>query len=101
MQKLFIICILIAGECLAAPQFIIERSSSLFSHPAVVVNSEMEDALPNELRNDFYKNPLIAAGLAKESLLTEKEMQVNHRDADDIPRERVYSILHNAGFVRR
>ncbi|XP_051162383.1 uncharacterized protein LOC127282250 [Leptopilina boulardi] len=101
MQKLFILCVLIIGECLAAPQFIVDHSSALYRHPAVIVNSEMEDALPNELRNDFYKNPLVAADLAKESLLTEKEMQVVNRDADDIPRERVYSILHNAGFVSR
>ena len=78
MLKIFIL-IAVVEACLAAPQFIVNHSPATYAHPAVLINSQMEDALPNELRNNFYKNPLIAAGLAKESLLTPKEMQVQSR----------------------
>ena len=75
MFKTFILFVIVEA-CLAAPQFIINSSPAEYQHPAVLINSQMEDTLPNELRNDFYKNPLIAAGLANESLLTPKEMKV-------------------------
>jgi len=48
----------------------------MLAHPAVIINSAMEDNLPNHLRNNFYKNPNIAADLAKESWFIDKEMQV-------------------------
>ncbi|XP_012277037.1 uncharacterized protein LOC105697883 [Orussus abietinus] len=86
--------------CTAAPPYL-ARPDAPFGHPAVLVNSDMEDTLPNELRNDFYKNPRIASGLARASWLGEKEIQVLHRESDNIPREKIFSALHNAGFIRR
>lgn len=61
--------------CLAAPIFF-TPTGTVFAHPAVLINSAMEDSLPNELRNNWYKNPEIAANLAKESWFGDKEMQV-------------------------
>lgn len=66
---------MVVGLCAAVPQYYIP-SGFLYQHPANVLNSAVEDTLPNELRNDFYKNPLIAARLAKESWLLNKETQV-------------------------
>ena len=63
------------GLCVAAPQYYIP-SEFVYQHPANVLNSAIEDTLPNELRNNFYKNPRIAARLAKESWFFNKEMQV-------------------------
>ncbi|XP_033211459.1 uncharacterized protein LOC117169276 [Belonocnema kinseyi] len=100
MLKIFVL-VAVVEACLAAPQFIIDHSPAFYAHPAVLINSQMEEGLPNELRNNFYKNPRIAAGLANESLLTVKEMQVVNREADKIPREKVFNILHNGGFLRR
>lgn len=70
-----IVLMVLVGFCAAAPQYYIP-SGFLYQHPANVVNSALEDTLPNELRNDFYKNPHIAARLAKESWIFNKEMQV-------------------------
>ncbi|EZA57632.1 hypothetical protein X777_00732 [Ooceraea biroi] len=64
--------------CAAAPIYLVSSeaiSGAVFAHPAVLINSAMEDNLPNELRNNFYKNANIAAGLAKESWFIDKEMQ--------------------------
>jgi len=44
---------------------------------------------------------VIAANLAKESLLTKKEMAVVHREAEKIPREQVYKLFKNAGYLNR
>lgn len=71
------------------------------AHRAVVANSYREAEYPSELRNDFYKNPKIADSLAKESWFTSKEMPVFEREAEKIPREQVYKIFKNAGFVNR
>jgi len=49
----------------------------------------------------FYSDPVIAANLAKESLLTKKEMAVVHREAEKIPREQVYKLFKNAGYLNR
>lgn len=70
-------------------------------HPAVALNAESEALLPRELlkSHDFYDNPAIAAGLAKESWFTNKEMQVVEREAEKIPREKIYKIVKNAGFL--
>lgn len=71
------------------------------AHRAVVENSYRESQLPDELRNDFYKDPKIADALAKESWFTNKEMPVYEREAEKIPRERIYKIFKNAGWVKR
>ncbi|XP_012265863.2 uncharacterized protein LOC105691750 [Athalia rosae] len=84
----------------AAPQIHVNPETP-YAHPAVLINSAMESHLPEELRNPFYKNPRIAKGLAKESWFGNKEMQVLEREAEKIPREKIYSVLHNAGLARR
>lgn len=72
-------------------------------HPAVELNAASEEQLPSEFLKSkkFYNNPLIAEGLAKESWFTNKEMQVVEREAEKIPRSRIYSIVKNAGFLDR
>lgn len=72
-------------------------------HPAVELNAASEALLPRELlkSRDFYDNPSVAAGLAKESWFTNKEMQVVEREAEKIPREKIYNIIKNAGFLDR
>ncbi|XP_036141907.1 uncharacterized protein LOC105840611 isoform X2 [Monomorium pharaonis] len=94
------ILFIMVTTCAATPILLLTPEETL-AHPAVAINSAMEDNLPNELRNNFYKNPNIAAGLAKESWFVDKEMQVIDRDTDKIPREKIYSMLHYAGLVRR
>lgn len=70
-----------------------------FGHRAVWRNSEMEARLPSELKNPFYKDPRIGSILAKESWFTNGEVEVKNREAEKIPRMKIYSILHNAGLV--
>jgi len=69
----------------------------------VVRNAQWESELPAELSKSarFYSDPVIAANLAKESLLTKKEMAVVHREAEKIPREQVYKLFKNAGYLNR
>lgn len=95
-----ILFILFVGSCVAAPQFLVQPAT-IYAHPAVLLNSAMEDTLPYHLRNNFYKNPRIASGLAKESWFIDKEMQVIDRETDKIPREKIYDVLHNAGLTRK
>ncbi|XP_076222583.1 uncharacterized protein LOC143174412 [Nomia melanderi] len=90
--------VVLAGICAAAPQYYLP-SGLLYQHPANLLTSAIEDTLPNELRNGFYKNPRIAARLAQESWYLNKEMQVIDRETDKIPREKIYSVLRNAGLV--
>lgn len=74
-----IILFSLISNCIAAPIFFVSESAiqdTVLTHPAVLINSAMEDNLPSQLRNNFYKNPNIAAGLAKESWFIDKEMQV-------------------------
>ncbi|XP_030247063.1 uncharacterized protein LOC108652294 [Drosophila navojoa] len=73
------------------------------AHPSVVKNAQWESELPHELSKSarFYDDPVIAANLAKESLLTRKEMAVIHREAEKIPREQVYKLFKNAGYLSR
>ncbi|KAH8301098.1 hypothetical protein KR018_001790 [Drosophila ironensis] len=73
------------------------------AHPSVVRNAQWEAELPAELSKSarFYNDPVIAANLAKESLLTKKEMAVVHREAEKIPREQVYKLFKNAGWLSR
>lgn len=74
-MNVIILLMAMIGLCVAAPQYYIP-SEFVYQHPANVLNSAIEDTLPNELRNNFYKNPRIAARLAKESWFFNKEMQV-------------------------
>ncbi|XP_024081958.1 uncharacterized protein LOC106672322 [Cimex lectularius] len=71
------------------------------AHPEVVLNSQAEAQLPPHLLNPFYKNPRIAQALAKESWFGPGEMHVAHREAEKIPRTRIFSVLKNAGLARR
>lgn len=73
----------------------------IHAHPAVELNAASESLLPPDLLKSkrFYDNPAIAAGLAKESWFTNKEMQVVEREAEKIPRERIYKIVKSAGFL--
>lgn len=76
---------------------------SQLAHPAVVDNSIAESQLPPELLKShrFYSNPHVAAALARDSWLTEKEAPVFDREADKISREQVFKIFKNAGFLQR
>lgn len=80
-----------------------QPSPVIHSHPAVEANAASEAQLPPQLLKShaFYSNPAIAAGLAKESWFTHKEMQVVEREAEKIPRQRIYDIVKNAGFLDR
>lgn len=81
----------------------VQAATQQYAHPSVVDNSFRESQLPAALRKSdrFYKNPHIAAALAKESWFTSKEMPVIDREADKIPREMVYKIFKNAGYIKR
>lgn len=73
------------------------------SHPGVVANSIAESQLPIELQKShrFYSDPHVADALARDSWLTDKEAPVFEREADKIPREQVFKIFKNAGFLER
>lgn len=71
------------------------------AHQAVVDNAIKESHYPPEFMNRFYKNPHIASALAKESELTSKEMLVYNRKAEEIPREEVFKLFRNAGWIKR
>ena len=79
----------------------VDPSKRAFAHKAVLKYTEDESRLPPNLQNPFYKNPQIEAALAKESWFTPGEIQVKDREAEKIPRQKVYSILKHAGFIRR
>lgn len=83
------------------PAPLVDHSKRALAHRAVLVNSEAEAQLPPSLQNPFYKNPRIEAALAKESWFTPGEQQVREREAEKIPRQKIYSILRNAGLVKR
>uniref|UniRef100_A0A1A9UJE2 Uncharacterized protein n=1 Tax=Glossina austeni TaxID=7395 RepID=A0A1A9UJE2_GLOAU len=74
-----------------------------FAHPAVVDNSLRESQLPPELSKShrFLSNPHIAAALAKDSWFTGNEMPVIDREAEKIPRDMVYKLFKNAGWIKR
>lgn len=84
-------------------QYAPSTGPSVRPHPAVERIAANEALLPRELlkSRDFYDNPAVAAGLAKESWFTNKEMQVVEREADKIPRENIYHIVKYAGFLDR
>lgn len=77
-----IILFSVMSTYMATPIYFVSPESitqdTVLTHPAVLINSAMEDNLPNQLKNDFYKNPNVAANLAKESWFIDKEMQVQH-----------------------
>jgi hypothetical protein len=90
------------GQPLTFPQEqLADPSKRALAHRAVLLNSAAEARLPASLQNPFYKNPHIEAALAKESWFTPGEEQVREREAEKIPRQKIYSILKNAGFVQR
>ncbi|KAI4484735.1 hypothetical protein M0804_007301 [Polistes exclamans] len=97
-MDIVILVLVFAGTCAAAPQFF-TQPETIYAHPAVLLNTAMENTLPYHLRNDFYKNPKVASRLAKESWFTNKEMQVIDRETDKIPREKIFDVLHNAGLT--
>lgn len=68
------------------------------AHHEVLDNAARESQLPQELLNPFYKNPSVAAGLARESLIANKEFPVYHRDTQDIPRSEIFKVFQRAGF---
>lgn len=76
---------------------------SQLAHPANVENSIAESQLPPELLKShrFYSNPATAAALARESWLTDKESPVFDREAEKIPRDQIFKIFKNAGFLQR
>lgn len=84
------------------PSFIpqpITRSS--YAHPEVVANSIAESQLPPEMLNDFYKNPALAALLAKDSWFGNKEVPVFDRESSKIPRSEIFKVFKRAGWIRR
>ncbi|KAM7359144.1 uncharacterized protein ACRADG_003844 [Cochliomyia hominivorax] len=108
MQSIFVplmFLVTLTGFCNG--QFVYHQQlapvSQPYSHPSVIENSVHESQLPPELSksNRFYKNPHIAAALAKESWFTDKEMPVVDREAEKIPRNMVYKLFKNAGWIKR
>lgn len=100
--------LIVASSAQAIPQLPIAyalqpSSHSSLANPSVVDNSAVEAQLPAELMraSNFYRNPKTADALAKDSWLTDKEMPVFEREADKIPREQVFKIFKNAGFLHR
>lgn len=71
------------------------------AHRAVVENALAESQLPSELLNPFYKNPAIAAGLAKESWFGDKEFPVFHREAEKIPRSEILKVIRRIQHIDR
>ncbi|XP_044756343.1 uncharacterized protein LOC123314938 [Coccinella septempunctata] len=70
-----------------------EEQQKSIAHPEVVQTALAESQYPPELLNDQYKNPVIAAKLAKESWFTNKEFPVHHREAEKISRQKIYEIV--------
>lgn len=84
-----------------APIHEVQEENRPLAHPALVNNALLESQYPPQWTNDQYKNPKIAEALARESWFTDKEMPVFDRVADKIPREQVFKLFKNAGFIRR
>ncbi|XP_049804737.1 uncharacterized protein LOC126248106 isoform X1 [Schistocerca nitens] len=116
-QLVCAMCVVVCAAAVARAQFFVPApafgvplplaaapvadSRRALQHRAVVLNAEAEARLPPALQNPFYKNPRIEAALAKESWFTPEEMQVREREAEKIPRAKIFSILKNAGLARR
>lgn len=98
---LAIVCLtsrLVSGQ----PIFVNPHSApSSLANPAVVDASIVESHLPEDQMRaiHFYRNPKTAAALAESSWFTDKEMPVFEREADKIPREQVFKLFRNAGFL--
>ena len=76
-HMLFLLFLTLIAFCKAAPQYLIHLDSHLaYPHPAVLANSAMEDTLPDELKNQIYKNSHVADRLARASWFGYKETQV-------------------------
>lgn len=72
-----------------------------YVHRAVVQNAALESQLPVQFQNPFYKNQKIANALAKESWFTPGENLVVDREAEKIPRQKIFAVLKHAGFINR
>lgn len=70
-------------------------------HRAVILTSFQEDQLPSYLKNPFYKNPRIRSALSDASRLHPGETPVFHRNAENIPRSKIYKLLIDAGFLHK
>jgi hypothetical protein len=86
----------IGGFPVASP---LQQQQQRPAHRDVVATYEQDSYLPEHLKNPFYKNPRIAQALAKESWRLNGEEQVFQREAEKIPRQKVFSILKQAGFI--
>lgn len=78
-----------------------QNAHPTLANPAVVDVSVVESHLPEEQMraSHFYRNAKTAAALAESSWFTDKEMPVIAREADKIPREQVFKLFKNAGFL--
>lgn len=102
---------LLSEACLAqlvyqqpiALQLAANHQNSGVPHKAVEINAAHESLLPPELLKSkkFYDDPRVAAALSKDSWFGDKESQVFEREAEKIPRERIYKLAKDAGFIRR
>lgn len=73
------------------------------AHPANIANAAWEHQLPPTLlkSSKFYGNPRTAELLAQESWLTDQESPVFNRKAEEIDRNQITKIFHNAGLQKR
>ncbi|XP_037811931.1 uncharacterized protein LOC119603736 isoform X2 [Lucilia sericata] len=108
MQSMFVLfAFLVTSAAFCNGQFFYHQHlapvSQPYAHPSVVANAHREAQLPPELSKSsrFYSNPNIAAALAKQSWFTDKEMPVIDREAEKIPRDMVYKLFKNAGYIKR
>lgn len=69
------------------------------TNPIVVAAFQRDSLLPPHMQNSFYKNPKIAESLAQNSWFGPGEQHAVNRDTEKIPREKIYSILKNAGLL--
>lgn len=90
-------CLMVSGQ----PILVNTHTHPSLANPAVVDASMVESRLPEEQMRAslFYRNPKTAAALAESSWFTDKEMPVFEREADKIPREQVFKLFRNAGFL--
>ncbi|XP_063226943.1 uncharacterized protein LOC134533352 [Bacillus rossius redtenbacheri] len=105
MQHILLVLLAATPLALCRPQFFqpllfhaAPPKPAVMPHRAVVLNAEAESRLPAHMQNHFYKDPRISAALAKESWFTADEQQVIDREADKIPRSKIFSIIRNAGL---
>lgn len=69
------------------------------AHDAVLTNAIDESRLPPHLLNGFYKDPQIRSALARSSWFGPGETVVVDREADNVSRQQIFTILKHAGFL--